>query len=734
MRIERLQLHDLMRFRDLDLALASGLTIVRGPNESGKTTVAKAIELGLATSVVDPGVSASIDDLRSWDADPSARPTVRVDFAAEPEGDASEPVKVSVEKAFAATGGTATISVDGVALNESAAVDHRLAELTGLAGPAFFRSTALIGHGELEGLDRDDATLGERLGASISAADRTTAAAIAAIQEVLADLAGHADRSPGRLRLAEEAVASSQVGLDQGEAALSRLVAARVALGEAEVAGETAAADLEARRALLDQARSAEVLVVEQKAAADRFARYDEAAKAGVELSQLHGTHPSPHPLPVLRQTVDRLRVLDAKITELKGLLSGEIQVRYEVLTPAPTWRPVAILAIVVILVGLGLGIGSRIVEGLGTLGPVGLVVVVVGAILAIVGIRQRKTAQDIRRQKELAGAEVERRLRGRSQMEAELREAEADTAAQLGGLGLSDLAAAEDMLGREETHVAAISALEARLGGLVGKEPLETLAPTRDAARVEMERKAAQLGALPPETVAPDARTRFEGEVGVAEAAREAARTAEANARAQVAADSVDPDQVAGEAERLATWRGQLADLQRRARIHEVALGGLERATEQTMERATRYVERRMTGSIGRITDGRYRRVRVDDETFEIAVHVPEKDDWVNARRLSDGTVAQVYLAARLGLVRHLTGDRRPPLVLDDPFAAFDDERAARAFALLRDLTVDHQVVYLTSSDRHDGLADAVVELPGPTAVDAGPDAGDEPAKDGPA
>ena len=38
------------------------------------------------------------------------------------------------------------------------------------------------------------------------------------------------------------------------------------------------------------------------------------------------------------------------------------------------------------------------------------------------------------------------------------------------------------------------------------------------------------------------------------------------------------------------------------------------------------------------------------------------------------------VYLVARIGLVRLVTGDRRPPLILDDPFVTFDDDRATRA------------------------------------------------------
>lgn len=136
-------------------------------------------------------------------------------------------------------------------------------------------------------------------------------------------------------------------------------------------------------------------------------------------------------------------------------------------------------------------------------------------------------------------------------------------------------------------------------------------------------------------------------------------------------------------------------------------------------MAKATRYLEKGMTGVVARITDGRYRRVRIDDQTLAISVVAPEKGDWVDIRELSDGTLGQIYLAARLGLIRYATGARRPPLILDDPFVTFDDDHAARGFDILRDLTADHQVIYLTSTDRFDAAAEAVVELPGPTAVD---------------
>jgi uncharacterized protein YhaN len=125
------------------------------------------------------------------------------------------------------------------------------------------------------------------------------------------------------------------------------------------------------------------------------------------------------------------------------------------------------------------------------------------------------------------------------------------------------------------------------------------------------------------------------------------------------------------------------------------------------------------MVVDLDRVTAGRYKRVKVDDKTLDISVFAPEKGGWVPVSTLRQGTLDLVYLAARLGLVRLVTGDRRPPLVFDDPFVTLDDARAVRALDLLREIAADFQVIYLTTSDRYDSAADSVVELPGPTAVD---------------
>jgi uncharacterized protein YhaN len=52
------------------------------------------------------------------------------------------------------------------------------------------------------------------------------------------------------------------------------------------------------------------------------------------------------------------------------------------------------------------------------------------------------------------------------------------------------------------------------------------------------------------------------------------------------------------------------------------------------------------------------------------------------------------------------------------------DAERGPRALELLREVSSDFQVIYLTTSDRYDEIADRVLVLERPTGADAGDDA----------
>ena len=101
MRIRRLQVRNVRQHADLDLALAPGLTVVRGPNESGKSTLQRAIELVLTRRVTSG--SQDLDAIRTWGGADDDRPWIRLEFEQEDEEAVTEG---SVEKSFRGQKGT----------------------------------------------------------------------------------------------------------------------------------------------------------------------------------------------------------------------------------------------------------------------------------------------------------------------------------------------------------------------------------------------------------------------------------------------------------------------------------------------------------------------------------------------------------------------------------------------------------------------------------------------------
>jgi DNA repair exonuclease SbcCD ATPase subunit len=727
-RITRLQLRNVRRHADLDLALAPGLTVVRGPNESGKSTIQRALELALTRRVTSG--SADMDGMRSWNSGEEDRPWVRLEFEHE---DLDGVRKGSLEKAFRGNKGTVRLEADGETITDPARADEVLADLTGIPSEAFFRSTASVRHHELDGLARDEAALRDRLQASISGADRGTSRARRKLERAIQALNAKGDKNPGQLKAAEANLAAAQAAQRNGEAALEQLEKDRDLLAQARDDRAAAEAELNEQRSMLEKARLAERLTAERDQAKERFERYSSAVEVSTQIEELEATHPSSNGLPALREALTKVRAADMRIREIKAALAGEVEVQFEMKVPTPrAWRPTAIAAVLLILGGVAvaaadqlailpralpaISIGSGIeLPGAGVLAGL---LVLVGAIMAVVGRRQRIRAQDVRKNKDMRSQEIERRLRGRSMLEQELQMEEVTLTNLLAALELPDLPAVETLVAAEEAHIGQILRLRAQLEGLVGREPTETLPDLRDKAALDVEQKSGAIEQLGPIAKEPRARERLEVAVTDADRALGFARDTEADAKARVEQNAVDAEEVAGHAERAAQWSEQLELLQRRARVYEATLRALDAAERATIRTATRYLERRMVTDLERVTAGRYRRVQVDDQDLSLRVFAPERGDWVDVSTLSKGTLDTVYLAARIGLVRLVTGDRRPPLVMDDPFVTLDDERAKRALELLRDVSADFQVIYLTTSDRYDKSADAVVKLEGPTAV----------------
>jgi uncharacterized protein YhaN len=153
-------------------------------------------------------------------------------------------------------------------------------------------------------------------------------------------------------------------------------------------------------------------------------------------------------------------------------------------------------------------------------------------------------------------------------------------------------------------------------------------------------------------------------------------------------------------------------------ARQRAVALGAEARAllreyvTVRTAkvvleEQITRYADRfagpiaqRASSLFARLTLGRYSRLRIG--VGEQTIRLVRGTDEVEVDQLSRGTRAQLYLALRLAsLETHFERNPVVPLILDDLFVDFDDDRTQAAFEILGELAERVQVLYFTHLHR---------------------------------
>ena len=82
-------------------------------------------------------------------------------------------------------------------------------------------------------------------------------------------------------------------------------------------------------------------------------------------------------------------------------------------------------------------------------------------------------------------------------------------------------------------------------------------------------------------------------------------------------------------------------------------------------------------------------------DTSFEIMKN--EKGESHPHEAFSRGQRDLYSLAARLALVDALYENEKPFIILDDPFAYFDDQNLARAMKALKQISRQRQIIYLS-------------------------------------
>jgi len=103
-------------------------------------------------------------------------------------------------------------------------------------------------------------------------------------------------------------------------------------------------------------------------------------------------------------------------------------------------------------------------------------------------------------------------------------------------------------------------------------------------------------------------------------------------------------------------------------------------------------------------VTGGRYKEVLIDED-MNISVISADNDEIVAISSLSGGTLDQLYISLRLGLSNLISSNKKIPLILDDSFIQYDEERLEKSLEILEKEKNRRQVILFTCQKREKEL-----------------------------
>lgn len=129
-----------------------------------------------------------------------------------------------------------------------------------------------------------------------------------------------------------------------------------------------------------------------------------------------------------------------------------------------------------------------------------------------------------------------------------------------------------------------------------------------------------------------------------------------------------------------------------------------LGKAYEKMKDSVTPKFTSNLSENIMKISNGKYKKVTVNDEEG-IIVELPS-GEYVSAEKLSGGTIEQLYLSLRLSMAKEIS-DENMPIILDESFAYYDDERLENTLKFLIDNFKENQIILFTCTGREREILD---------------------------
>ena len=141
-----------------------------------------------------------------------------------------------------------------------------------------------------------------------------------------------------------------------------------------------------------------------------------------------------------------------------------------------------------------------------------------------------------------------------------------------------------------------------------------------------------------------------------------------------------------------------QLIEIEQKNYEINLAKEFLEKAYEKMKTIITPKFTENLSQTIKNITNDKYSKVNINDENGLIIEM--QNGEYVSAEKLSIGTIDQLYLSLRMSMVEEISKEKMP-IILDEAFAYYDDERLENILKYLIERFNNHQLIIFTCTNR---------------------------------
>lgn len=138
-----------------------------------------------------------------------------------------------------------------------------------------------------------------------------------------------------------------------------------------------------------------------------------------------------------------------------------------------------------------------------------------------------------------------------------------------------------------------------------------------------------------------------------------------------------------------------------------KLAISTVKKVSKELHQRLADELNRRISEILSVITEGRYTSIFLDED-LSIKINTPNK--LLTIEQVSRGTMDQIYFALRMAAGELISQKEPMPIILDDAFAMYDDERLRQTIEWLMD--TGRQVLLFTCHEREQKIYEEILEM----------------------